>query len=98
MAEFEHLFPKNTATPESYKYPHRVSSAEFKLPPRDDRVGHGQELAKQALAAEHEVKEHAKELPEEKRPKGVVLDFQGAKVSATNGTVGLLWARGLICA
>lgn len=51
MAEFEHLFPKNTATPESYKYPHRVSSAEFKLPPRDDRVGHGQELAKQALAA-----------------------------------------------
>ena len=76
MAEFEHLFPKKTASPEPYKSPRKVSSVEFKVPPRDDRVDHGQSLAQQARAAEQAVREHAKELPEEKRPKGVVLDFQ----------------------
>src|SRR3990167_5504000 len=76
MADFEHLFPKNTASIEQYKYPRKVSGGEFKVPPRDDRVGHGQQLAQQVLAAENAVQEHAKELPEEERPKGVVLDFQ----------------------
>jgi len=76
MPEFEHLFPQNTASPEPYKYPRKVSSGEFNVPPRDDRVGHGQQLAQQTLAAAEAVKQHAEALPEVKRPKGVVLDFQ----------------------
>ncbi len=76
MDDFEHLFPRGTASTEQYKYPRKVSSGEFKVPPRDDRVLHGQQLAEQARAAEHAVQEQAKELPEEKRPKGVTLDFQ----------------------
>ncbi|NLW85263.1 MAG: hypothetical protein GXY38_00120 [Planctomycetes bacterium] len=76
MPEFEHLFPLNTASAEPYKYPRKVSSSEFSVPPRDDRVVHGQQLAQQTLAAAEAVEQHAEALPEEKRPKGVVLDFQ----------------------
>lgn len=76
MANFEHLFPKGTASAEDYKYPRKPPRIEFKVPPRDDRVGHGQQLAQEVLSAERAVREHAKELPEEERPKGVVLDFQ----------------------
>ena len=76
MAEFEHLFPTNTASTEEYKYPRPVSSSKFKVPPRDDRVGHGTKLAQQALAAEQAVRERAEGLPEEKRPRGTVLDFE----------------------
>ena len=76
MADFEHLFPKKTASTEQYKYPRKVSAGDFKVPPRDDRVGHGQQLADQVLAAGQSVQEHAKAIPEEMRPEGVVLDFQ----------------------
>ncbi len=76
MANFEHLFPKGTASAEDYKYPRKPPRIEFKVPPRNDRVGHGQQLAQEVLSAERAVREHAKELPEEERPKGVVLDFQ----------------------
>ncbi len=76
MADFEHLFPKNTASTEEYKYPHKVGAGEFPVPPRDDRLVHGQQLAEQVLAAETAVQEHAKKLSEEKQPKGVVLDFE----------------------
>ena len=76
MAEFEHLFPKNTASTDPYKYPHKVSAGEFAVPPRDDRVGHGLQLAQQVRDAAQLVQEHAKEIPEENRPKGVALDFQ----------------------
>jgi hypothetical protein len=55
MADFEHLFPNNTASTEQYKYPHKVSGVEFPVPPRDDRMGHGQQLAQQVLAAENAV-------------------------------------------
>ncbi len=76
MADFEHLFPKNTASTEEYKYPHKVGAGEFPVPPRDNRLVHGQQLAEQVLAAETAVQEHAKKLSEEKQPKGVVLDFE----------------------
>jgi len=76
MDEFRHLFPKDTASTEHYKYPHKVSSGEFSVPPRDDRVDHGERLAQQVLDAEQAVQEHGKEFPQQKRPEGVVLDFQ----------------------
>lgn len=76
MDELRHLFPKDTASTEHYKYPRTVSSGKFSVPPRDDRVGHGERLAQQALAAGQAVREHGEELPQEKRPRGVVLDFQ----------------------
>ena len=76
MAEFEHLFPKGTASAEAYKYHRELPPIEFKVPPRGDRVRHGQQLAQQVRAAEQALQEQAKDFPDEKRPKGVVLDFQ----------------------
>lgn len=76
MPEFEHLFPIDTASTEQYKYPRKVVSAEFRLPPRDDRVGHGERLAQEVKAADQAFQEAVRDLSEEKRPEGVVLDFQ----------------------
>jgi hypothetical protein len=76
MADFEHLFPKHTARTEPYKYPRKMSSVEFRVPPRDDREGHGERLAQQVRDAERTVLDSTKDLSEEKRPKGVILDFE----------------------
>ena len=76
MPEFEHLFPIDTASTEPYKYPRKVVSAEFRLPPRDDRVGHGERLVQEVKAADQAFQEAVRDLSEEKRPEGVVLDFQ----------------------
>lgn len=76
MADFRHLFPKETASTESYIYPRRVGSSEFSVPPRDDRVSHGTQLANQLRNAEQIVQTQNVQLPEEKKPEGIVLDFQ----------------------
>jgi hypothetical protein len=76
MDELPHLFPQGTATPEQYTYPRDVRPGEFKLPPRDDRVGHGTKLIQEISAAEQHVSVLAATKPEDKRPKGVVIDFE----------------------
>lgn len=76
MEQLPHLFPSGTASPEQYTYPRKVRQGEFRLPPRDDRVGHGTKLIQEISAAELQATESARTNLEERRPKGVVLDFQ----------------------
>lgn len=76
MEQLPHLFPHDTSSPQPYTYPRTVRQGEFKLPPRDDRVGHGTKLANEVTLAEAQAKKLAETKPEETQPKGVVLDFQ----------------------
>lgn len=75
MDELRHLFPKNTAATEKYKYPLRPPRIEFQLPSRGDRAGHGRGLIQQIQTAERHVQEEAEQRPKDSRPKGVALDF-----------------------
>jgi hypothetical protein len=51
MTQFKHLFPKHTAATEQYTYARDVRSPLFKVPPRDDRVGHGKKLISELKSA-----------------------------------------------
>jgi hypothetical protein len=75
MKNLDHLFPTNTAQREDYTYARTVVSAEFKLPPRDDRVGHGSQLKQAAEQAAETAKIESENLPSAEQPKGLVLDF-----------------------
>ncbi len=75
MADLKHLFPKNTATTEQYTYGPRLPAIEFKLPSRDDRVGHGRQLIRQIKSAERESEEQAEKAPKATRAKGFTLEF-----------------------
>jgi hypothetical protein len=74
MDDLRHLFPRDTARSETYTSPLRGRD-NLRLPPRDDRAGHGKRLVREILAAESQVREHTADRPKERRPKGVVLDF-----------------------
>jgi hypothetical protein len=76
MDEFSHLFPEQTASRTAYTYPRDGGSGEFLVPPRDDRVRHGQQLVQQLLEASRVFQEQAERTPWEQRPKGVALDFE----------------------
>ncbi len=75
MDELRHLFPKDTAASEKYVYGRVVGGGEFKLPPRDDRVGHGTRLIHEIQAAEQGAGAAPADQPKENLPKGIVLDF-----------------------
>jgi hypothetical protein len=75
MPELKHLFPTDTARAEPYTYARKVVSAEFKVPPRDDRPQHSAQLIEQIETAENEAKEAEESRPAESRPKGIALDF-----------------------
>ncbi len=76
MDELRHLFPKDTASTERYKYPRDVSSGEFSTPPRDGRVSHGSKLVNELQTAEQMAKDQQAAKPDQGKPKGVCLDFQ----------------------
>lgn len=76
MEHLRHLFPQGTSSPELYTYPRKVRQGEFRLPPRDDRVAHGARLVSEISVAESQAATLAETKPEDKRPRGVVLDFQ----------------------
>ena len=75
MDKARHLFPKDTAKAEQYTYP-SDGGDNLKLPPRNDRQGHGQKLISAILSVEQEVKAQAEGAPTKRRPKGIVVDFQ----------------------
>lgn len=76
MDQLPHLFPRATATVERYTYARQVGSADFRVPPRDDRVRHSQSLVTQILASEQQAKTQVASQAPAEQPKGVVLDFQ----------------------
>lgn len=76
MDQLPHLFPRATGTVERYTYARPVGSAEFRVPPRDDRVQHSQSLVTQLQSAEQQAKTQVAAQPTVEKPKGVVLDFQ----------------------
>lgn len=73
MDERRHLFPHATAATERYTYAKPSGGGEFKLPPRDDRVGHAAQLVREIQAAEAEANSATRAQPN--RPMSVVLDF-----------------------
>jgi len=75
MEELKHLFPKGTAATEQYTFPRKVRGPEFKVPPRDDRVGHAAKLVTEIRSAEQTARKESEAKPDEERPEGVVLDF-----------------------
>lgn len=75
MDERAHLFPTGTAATGQYIYAEPVRGGDFKLPPRDDRVGHASQLIQDIQSAEQSAKSAAAAAPHAGRPKGVVLDF-----------------------
>ncbi len=68
MDELRHLFPKDTVASEKYVYGRVVRGGEFKLPPRDDRVGHGSRLIHEIQTAEQDAGAASADQPKEKRP------------------------------
>lgn len=76
MDELKHLFPQDTAATEQYTYAKPVRGRDFKVPPRDDRVGHALHLVQNIQEAEQEASAAVSEKPKGERPKGTVLDFQ----------------------
>lgn len=75
MDQFNHLFPPQTATAEQYTYPKTVVRGEFKVPPRDDRQKHATRLIQELQVAEQTTLNAAAGVPDEQKPKGIVLDF-----------------------
>lgn len=75
MAELRHLFPQETAATAQYTYARTVHAAEFRLPPRDDRVGHASQLIQSIQSAEQQASAATASEPVQERPKGIVLDF-----------------------
>ncbi|HUE17730.1 MAG TPA: S8 family peptidase [Planctomycetaceae bacterium] len=75
MDELRHFFPRNTAATEQYTYAKPVRGGDFKVPPRDDRVGHASQLVQNIQSAEQEANAATAAIAPEERPKGVVLDF-----------------------
>lgn len=75
MVERKHLFPADTAVTEQYTYAKPVRGGEFRLPPRDDRVGHASQLVQGVQSAEQLANSAAEAAQHDIRPKGVVLDF-----------------------
>lgn len=71
-----HLFPQNTGRPRNYTYPKKVVSAEFKLPPRDDRVLHGERLQDELNGA---TTEKSSMEPASSRAKGTTVEFQSSE-------------------
>lgn len=76
MDQLPHLFPRSTGTVERYTYARQVGSADFRVPPRDDRVGHSQSLVTQIQTSEQQAKTQVAAQAPAEQPKGVVLDFQ----------------------
>lgn len=70
MRNLDHLFPHDTSVREQYKYPKNVVSAEFKLPPRDDRVGHGTSLANALRSSVNPPPDGSAD-----KPAGIALEF-----------------------
>lgn len=75
MGNLRHLFPANVTTTEQYTYPKPVRGGEFRLPPRDDRVGHASQLIESIRSAVVQARSASTEIPPPQRPRGVVLDF-----------------------
>lgn len=76
MPELFHLFPRDSGDTEQYTYASKVGSAPFKVPPRDDRVGHSHALVAQLGTAEQEAQSLLASKAATEKPKGVVLDFE----------------------
>ena len=74
MAEFKHLFPRNTGQREDYRYGGPKPSIEFNTPTRD-RAPHSQKLVEEISAAESDAAIESKEKPLEEKPQGITLDF-----------------------
>ena len=74
MAEFKHLFPRNTGQREDYRYGGPKPSIEFNTPTRD-RASHSQKLVEEISAAESDAAIESKEKPLEEKPQGITLDF-----------------------
>ena len=75
MPQFRHLFPENTAKTERYIFAKEARGAEFKVPPRDDRPTHGGRLIQETESAAQLAQQAARQLPAERLPKGMVLEF-----------------------
>lgn len=78
MPDFKHLFPTSTAAREQYTYAKQAGSVEFKLPPRDDRLGHGAALIRDVQTAQQQAASALQQSPPSEPPKGIVLEFCSA--------------------
>ena len=74
MADLKHLLPSETGSTEQYKYGGPNPPIEFKTPARD-RQPHAKKLVGEIESAVAQSVEDTESLPEEAKPKGIVLDF-----------------------
>ena len=78
MADLRHLFPNETASVEQYTYSKPVRGADFRLPPRDDRVRHAAQLVEDIRVAEQQAKPNVEGQEPDERPRGIAIDFCSA--------------------